>query len=54
MIKLDLSTIIRNVANKTVLWETPCIKKAVICQNIKGDTVLKTDGLNILVSKGKL
>ncbi|XP_029165392.1 DNA-directed RNA polymerase I subunit RPA1 [Nylanderia fulva] len=47
MIKLDLPTIIRNAADKTVLWETPCIKKAFTFQN-KGETILKTDGLNIV------
>lgn len=49
MIKLDLPTIIRNAADKTVLWETPCIKKAFTFQN-KDETILKTDGLNIMVS----
>lgn len=50
MIKLDLPTIIKNVANKTVLWEIPCIKKAFILQNNEGETILKADGLNIVVS----
>ncbi|XP_014487682.1 PREDICTED: DNA-directed RNA polymerase I subunit RPA1 isoform X2 [Dinoponera quadriceps] len=48
MIKLDLPTIIRNVASKTVLWETPCIKRAFTFQNNEGETILKTDGLNIV------
>lgn len=47
MIKLDLPTIMRNAADKTVLWETPRIKKAFTFQN-KGETILKTDGLNIV------
>ncbi|XP_011861692.1 PREDICTED: DNA-directed RNA polymerase I subunit RPA1 [Vollenhovia emeryi] len=47
-IKLDLPTIIKNAASKTVLWETPCIKKAFTFQNNKGETILKTDGLNIV------
>ncbi|KYN44618.1 DNA-directed RNA polymerase I subunit RPA1 [Trachymyrmex septentrionalis] len=47
-IKLDLPTIIKNAANKTVLWETKCIKKAFTFQNNKGETILKTDGLNIV------
>jgi len=51
---LDLPTIIRNAASKTVLWETPYIKKAFTFQNSKGKTILKTDGLNIVVSKYKL
>lgn len=51
MIKLDLPTIIRNAADKTVLWETPDIKKAFIFQNNENETILKTDGLNIVVSE---
>ncbi|KYQ51825.1 DNA-directed RNA polymerase I subunit RPA1 [Trachymyrmex zeteki] len=47
-IRLDLPTIIKNAANKTVLWETKCIKKAFTFQNSKGETILKTDGLNIV------
>lgn len=46
-ITLDLPTVIKNAASKTVLWETPCIKKAFTFQNSKGETILKTDGLNI-------
>lgn len=48
MIKLDLPTIIRNAAEKTVLWETPYIKKAFTFQNSENETILKTDGLNIV------
>ncbi|CAK9825352.1 DNA-directed RNA polymerase I subunit RPA1 [Anthophora retusa] len=48
MIKLDLPTIIRNVANRIVLWEVPCIKRAFTFQNNDGETVLKTDGINII------
>ncbi|KZC10083.1 PREDICTED: DNA-directed RNA polymerase I subunit RPA1 [Dufourea novaeangliae] len=48
MIKLDLPTIIRNVANRVVLWEVPHIKRAFTFQNNDGDTVLKTDGINII------
>ncbi|XP_054005071.1 DNA-directed RNA polymerase I subunit RPA1 [Hylaeus anthracinus] len=48
MIKLDLSTIIRNVANRVVLTEVPCIKRAFTFQNNSGDTILKTDGINII------
>ncbi|XP_012224577.2 DNA-directed RNA polymerase I subunit RPA1 [Linepithema humile] len=48
MIKLDLPTIIRNAAKDTVLWETPRIKKAFTFQNSKDETILKTDGLNIV------
>lgn len=52
-IGLDLPTIIGNAASKTILWETPCIKKAFTFQNNKGETVLKTDGLNITVNEYK-
>nr|XP_033343116.1 DNA-directed RNA polymerase I subunit RPA1 [Megalopta genalis] len=48
MVKLDLPTIIRNVANRVVFWEVPCIKRAFTFQNNNGDTVLKTDGINII------
>lgn len=51
LLKLDLSTIIRNIANKIVLWEVPCVKRAFIFQNNNGETILKTDGINIVVSK---
>ncbi|OAD54192.1 DNA-directed RNA polymerase I subunit RPA1, partial [Eufriesea mexicana] len=48
MLKLDLPTIIRNVANKVILWEVPCIKRAFTFQNNDGETILKTDGINII------
>ncbi|XP_015122909.1 DNA-directed RNA polymerase I subunit RPA1 [Diachasma alloeum] len=48
MIKIDLPTILKNVAGKVVLWETPSIKKAFTFPNAKGETVLKTDGINIV------
>ncbi|XP_076249165.1 RNA polymerase I subunit RpI1 [Calliopsis andreniformis] len=48
MIKLDLPTIIRNVANRVVLSEVPYIKRAFTFQNNDGETILKTDGINII------
>ncbi|KOC69722.1 DNA-directed RNA polymerase I subunit RPA1 [Habropoda laboriosa] len=48
MIKLDLPTIIRKVANRIVLWQVPRIKRAFTFQNNDGETVLKTDGINII------
>lgn len=51
MIKLDLPTIIRNVANRVVLSEVPHIKRAFTFQNKDGKTILKTDGINIIVSE---
>ena len=50
MTKLDLPTILRRVANKVVLWETPLIKKAFTFENKdKTETILKTDGINVVV-----
>lgn len=51
MLKLDLPTIIKNVANRVILWEVPCIKRAFTFQSNNGETILKTDGINIIVSK---
>lgn len=51
MLKLDLPTITRNVANRVVLWEVPHVKRAFTFQNNNGETILKTDGINIVVSK---
>ncbi|XP_057335283.1 DNA-directed RNA polymerase I subunit RPA1 [Microplitis mediator] len=48
LIKLDLPTIIRDTAKKVVLWETPAIKRAFTFENPEGETILKTDGLNIV------
>ncbi|XP_071859536.1 RNA polymerase I subunit RpI1 [Bombus fervidus] len=48
MVKLDLPTITRNVANRVVLWEVPCVKRAFTFQNNNGETILKTDGINIV------
>ncbi|XP_036139810.1 DNA-directed RNA polymerase I subunit RPA1 isoform X2 [Monomorium pharaonis] len=48
-IGLDLPTIIKNAAGKSVVWETPCIKKAFTFQNSRNETILKTDGLNIMI-----
>ncbi|XP_012257577.2 DNA-directed RNA polymerase I subunit RPA1 [Athalia rosae] len=48
MAKLDLSRILRTVAEKVVLWETPLIRRAFTFQNASDETILKTDGLNIV------
>ncbi|KAK0161163.1 hypothetical protein PV327_009665 [Microctonus hyperodae] len=48
MINIDLPTIIRTVAKKIVLWETPSIKRAFTFQNNNQETLLKTDGFNIV------
>ncbi|CAG9861401.1 unnamed protein product [Phyllotreta striolata] len=45
--KLDLSAILKDVAHKSVLWETALIKRAITY--IKDDTLmLRTDGINII------
>ncbi|EFA05003.1 DNA-directed RNA polymerase I subunit RPA1-like Protein [Tribolium castaneum] len=45
--KLDLTAILRDVAAKSVLWETPNIKRAITY--MKNDVLtLRTDGINIL------
>ena len=49
MTKLDLPTILRKVAKKIVLWKTPAIRKAFTFENQSGETILKTDGINIMV-----
>ncbi|XP_015182840.1 PREDICTED: DNA-directed RNA polymerase I subunit RPA1 [Polistes dominula] len=48
MIKIDLPTIIRKAASKVILWETPNIRKAFTIEGTNGETILKTDGLNII------
>ncbi|KAI4482207.1 hypothetical protein M0804_008758 [Polistes exclamans] len=48
MIKIDLPTIIRKAASKVTLWETPNIRKAFTIEGSDGETILKTDGLNII------
>lgn len=50
MTKIDLPTIIRNVADKVILLETPDIRRAFTIEGSGGETVLKTDGINIIVS----
>lgn len=47
---LDIQMIVKKIAKKVVLWETPCIKKAFTFENQKGEMILKTDGINIVVS----
>ncbi|KAF7381991.1 hypothetical protein HZH66_013423 [Vespula vulgaris] len=48
MTKIDLPTIIRNVAGKVILWETPDIRRAFTIESSDGETILKTDGINII------
>lgn len=44
---IDLSTILKDVARKSVISEVPLIKRA-ITYNQQDDLVLKTDGINIV------
>ncbi|KAJ8680362.1 hypothetical protein QAD02_016149 [Eretmocerus hayati] len=48
MTKLDMPTILRNVAKRVILCQTPGIKKAFTFQNKDNETILKTDGINIV------
>nr|CAD7580495.1 unnamed protein product [Timema californicum] len=48
--KLDLSTLLKDVAEKSIVWEVPLIRRAFTYEN--PDThllTLKTDGINIQV-----
>lgn len=47
--KVDLTAMLREVAKKSVLWETPNIKRAITYMKDKKLT-LRTDGINIIVS----
>ncbi|XP_014216995.1 DNA-directed RNA polymerase I subunit RPA1 [Copidosoma floridanum] len=46
--RLDMPSIVREVANKVVLWEIQGVKRAITYQNQKGSTILKTEGINII------
>lgn len=47
---VDLSIVLKDVANKSVITEVPLIKRA-ITYNKNDDIFLKTDGINITVSE---
>ncbi|KAL1509795.1 hypothetical protein ABEB36_004477 [Hypothenemus hampei] len=44
--KLDMTAILRDVAGKSVIWETPNIKRAITYEKNK-EFMLRTDGINI-------
>lgn len=44
---VDISSILREVASKSVIWEVPKIKRAITYTNDKQELVLKTEGINI-------
>ncbi|XP_026481582.1 DNA-directed RNA polymerase I subunit RPA1-like [Ctenocephalides felis] len=46
--KVNLPEILKGLAEKAVIWETPNIKRAITYQNNDGELVLKTDGINIV------
>lgn len=46
---IDLSTILKTVSQKAIISEAPLINRA-ITYTQKDDLVLKTDGINIVVS----
>lgn len=49
MAKMHLPQIILEVAKNVVLWQFDGIKRAFVNVNKKGETVIKTDGINIEV-----
>lgn len=51
--KLDLTALLKEVAAKSVLWETSQIKRAITYRN-NDKLMLRTDGINIMVSVGVL
>jgi hypothetical protein len=50
MKKVDMSTMLRECANKAVIWQVPSINKAFTYRNTKNELMLKVDGMNIPVS----
>lgn len=48
---VDLSIVLKEVARKAVIVEVPSIRRA-ITYNRNDDIFLKTDGINIVVSRG--
>lgn len=50
MKKLDISSVLREVATKSVIWETPNIKRAITYMK-NNRLTLRTDGINFHVSK---
>ena len=53
MYQMNLQPILKKAASRVVLWETPNIKRAFTFENSEGETILKTDGINIVVCKLK-
>lgn len=49
MKKMDISNVLREVASKSVIWETPNIKRAIVYEK-NGRLTLRTDGINFHVS----
>lgn len=47
--RVNLPEVIKVLAEKSVIWETPNIKRAITYKNNDGALVLKTDGINIVV-----
>ncbi|XP_059472140.1 DNA-directed RNA polymerase I subunit RPA1 [Neocloeon triangulifer] len=45
--KVDMSTLLKEVAHKAVIWQVPSINKAFIYKNSKDEMMLKVDGMNI-------
>lgn len=47
--KIDMTSILRDKAAKSVIWETPNIKRAITYEK-DGKYILRTDGININVT----
>lgn len=45
---IDFSTILRDIANKAIIFQVPLIKRAITYQK-NNDLFIKTDGINIIV-----
>jgi hypothetical protein len=53
MKKVDMASILRSTAEKSVIWQVPNINKAFTYRNSNQELMLKVDGINIPVSTSK-
>lgn len=44
-----MSSVLKEVANKSVIWETPHVRRAIVYEK-NGRLTLRTDGINFHVS----
>lgn len=45
---IDISAILKEVADKSIIWQTPHIRRAINYVDNKGELILRTDGINIV------